>query len=81
MKIRICASTNIVQSKCETDWFEVPDDITEEELQNIALEEALGNGLCEIWWEIEGKQFKYFQINKIKRIKNEKTRKIKEFYM
>jgi hypothetical protein len=55
MKIRICASTNIVQSKCETDWFEVPDDITEEELQNIALEEALGNGLCEIWWEIEGK--------------------------
>ena len=52
IKIRICASTNVCQSKTESEWFEVPDNLSEQELQDIALEEAF-NGLCEIWWEQE----------------------------
>ena len=31
MKIRICASTNVSQSKTETEWFEVPDNLSEQE--------------------------------------------------
>ena len=56
MKIKICASTNINQSKCETEWFEVDDNITEEELHKLSLEIALGNDLCSIWWEEEGNE-------------------------